>query len=514
MTKVAPSSESPMPMILINDQIFRSSGESSKPDTKGIHSEATGTNVPRTEGPKNFCEFNKGKDTNPRTECYHITCIHKRGHSKNSTVVAESESNLENQARLVAIPSLSTEKRAHEENYQRRLNEHSAILRNDNIEYSWIKMLLYTFGIVFLGLISTFPISLIPVHDLINCPKYWYEILYHATVNATGVCFLNCCLTAYFLNVNYTLKLQNIANIILITICMINFIIVATYFIWTSVLAYQFPIPFLGNALSCTLTFPFLNMIWLNFPKEWRQDSEFRKRMKYCTIFWVVLVLTILVCRFIIGAIIQYDLIVVFVFATFREIYLWIQIQVINNTSNADMVSAEIILKYYVYVGNTLLMCSLVANHLSDVASWVLIIIDFLINILKCARFCWIKSQNPSHLHKQIDVLQDLILCELVEFQAPLSFTLIFICTYFGPNGHLFGDILNDYWTFTATEDIHQKLYKWILYFLADFSSFIVTALCLWYSFKINVLKMLFALLHEFWLPFSVILASQLTQVN
>ena len=107
--------------------------------------------------------------------------------------------------------------------------------------------------------------TLVPVHDLVKCPEYWYESLYHATLTTFGTCCLNCCLTGYFLNIHYTLKLKNIANITFIAILLVNSIVLATYYIWTAALEYQYPIPFLGIALFCLMTFPFCIMIWFNF---------------------------------------------------------------------------------------------------------------------------------------------------------------------------------------------------------------------------------------------------------
>ena len=91
---------------------------------------------------------------------------------------------------------------------------------------------------------------------------------------------------------------------------------------------------------------------------------------------------------------------------------------------------------------------------------------------------------------------------------------LTFICAYYGPNGHLFGNILNGYWDFIITIDINQKLINWTLYFLADFSSIVFTSVCLWYSFKINVLNILLDLQQEFWHGFVIILGSLLLDVS
>ena len=479
----------------------------------GVHNVVSSSNVHRISVTGHFCEFNK-TGTAPHEECYHITCLYKRGNAQNSTLVQQSSTNSEFKNHTESKPSLSSEKHLHEEKARRRCNKHAAILRNGPVDFSWLKLSFYTVGIVFFGALSTFPMALVPGHDLVKCPEYWYEILYHASVITIGTSLLNCCLTSYFLNMHYTLKFKNIANITLIAILLVYTVVVITYYMWTGLLSYQYPIPFLGNALFWVLTLPFFIMMWLNFPKEWRQDDEFRNRMKYYIAFWAIMILVIIISRVAIDAVKQYEQIIVFTFIATREMLLWIDTRIIERTSDADLVGAKIVSKYYILVGHSILLCSLLASHLSDYASWGLIGADFCINILKCIRFIWIRFRTPARIHKQIDILQDLVICELVEFQAPLSFMLTFICAYYGPNGNLFGNILNGYWDFVATDDLNQKLSKWTFYFLADFSSMIVTSVCLWHSFKINVFKILLDLQQEFWPGFSVILGSLLTHVS
>ena len=161
-----------------------------------------------------------------------------------------------------------------------------------------------------------------------------------------------------------------------------------------------------------------------------------------------------------------------------------------------------------------MLLCNLLATKLSDIASWILIGADFGINILKCIRLYWTIKRRPARKSNQINYLQDLVICELIEIQAPLSYILTFICTYFGCNGHLFGNVLNGYWNFIATEDIYKKLLKWTIYFFADFSSMIITATSLWYVFKINVFKALLIMQQEFWPAFIIILGALLNHVS
>ena len=513
MTKVAPYAQKTIPIILINDQELSSFERTSHANSMGMYNEAASSNANRLKVQANFCEFNKTEES-PRRECHHITCLYKRDETKNSILRGQSGRNSENQESIESNPSLSSEKHIHDEKAKRRSNAHIAILRNDNNEFSWVQHFIYTFGIAFLGLFSTFPMTLVPGHDLIKCPGYWFEILYYVTVSTIGTCFLNCYLSGYFLNVNYTLKLSNIVIIALVAVLLVNSFVVTSHYIWTSVLLYQYPIPFLGDSLMFVMTFPFFLLIWFNFPKEWRLDDEFGKRMKYFACFWAIMLLITIVYRVVIDVIYQYQIIIAFTSIATRELYLWIETKVIQKTSDADLVGAMTILKYYIYVSYSLLICNQLGTHLSDIASWILIGADFFINILKCFRLFWTRKRNSARIMNQIDHLQDLVMCELVEFQVPLSYILTFVCTYYGPSGHLFGNVLNGYWNFIATEDINQKLYKWTLYFLADFSSMIVTAISLWFAFNINVFKALLDLQQEFWPGFLVVLGSLLNHVS
>ena len=513
MTKVTPYAQKAIPTILINDQelsVFESISHANPMDT---HNEEASSNPQSSNIQENFCEFNKaGKIF--RRQCHHITCQYKRNNLKNSITLEQSATNSENLEISVSIPSLSSEKDIHDQNAQRRWNAYVAILRNDNIEFSWLKVFLYTFGIVFLGPLFTLPMTLVPVHDLVKHPEYWYEIFYHATLTTFGTCCLNCCLTGYFLNIDYTLKLKNIANITFIAILLVNLIVLASYYTWTAALEYQYPIPFLGIGLFCLMTFPFFIMIWFNFPKDWRHDNDLRNRMKYYIAFWVVVILTVLVARGTIDAISQYQAILVFGIISTREVFLWIETMVIQKTCDNDLGSSKTILQYYIFVSLSILSCNVISSNLSDVACWGLIGTDFCINVLKCFRFIWIRKRGSAGISDQIDFLQGLIMCELVEFQAPLSFMLTFICTYYSPNGHLFGNVLNGYWDFISTEDLNQKLYKWSLFFLADFSSMVVTAISLWHFCKINIFKALLDMQQEFWTGFVVILGSLLNHVS
>ena len=128
-------------------------------------------------------------------------------------------------------------------------------------------------------------------------------------------------------------------------------------------------------------------------------------------------------------------------------------------------------------------------------------------------KIVWTKKRNPRIFLEKIASLQDLAIGELVEFQAPLSFMLVLICAFYGPNSGLIGNIGNAYWHYEKLEDITETLKNMAFLFLVDFSSTIVSAIILWLSCGINLFRAFLELHREFGKIFSLILGNCLLVV-
>ena len=116
---------------------------------------------------------------------------------------------------------------------------------------------------------------------------------------------------------------------------------------------------------------------------------------------------------------------------------------------------------------------------LTDTTSWVLMSIYFFTNIYLALRIVWLRKRTPERIDDAISIMEDLVVTELAEFQAPLSFLLTFVTTWYGPNSTLFGNIRNSYWRFEATEDIKGAVENMINFFAIDFASAILSAIIL-----------------------------------
>ena len=436
MTKVSPELASTLPRIFINDHELTSFEVSSLTRLgrqKGTNTSQSANEVISTAM---FCQYDP-EASNTIDSCLHITCKYKLQVAKQAN---SSKKHLEINAQKQAFDSsssLANEMVFHKEMERKRTERYKLILFNTMNDFSWQSLFTNIFGIVLFGVLSTLPMSQIPAHDLVQFPAYWYEILFHGSLTAIfGYC-LNCCFSGYFMNLRYTFKISNVLTICLIGIALCLFALVLSYVFWSKVLNYQYPIPFLGIAFLNILTYPFCIMIWYNFPTEWRQDREFEKRMKYYISYWSLQYSIVIVYRLIAYVLRQFQqqsqyqpfisLLLVFT----REISMWLGNKLLEKTSGGDIVGARIVLKYQICTSHAIVLCTVIGSYISNATSWVLIGADFCLNILVCIRLINAKRKTPQRIHHQIKLLQELSICELVEFQTPLSFMIVYMVTYY-----------------------------------------------------------------------------------
>ena len=396
----------------------------------------------------------------------------------------------------------------YQEGILRRRNEiFQSIILNRPIKISLVKGLLCIPLIIIIGLFTTAPLSLIPTHDLIEFPDYWYEHIFHGILSTSLGWLLQCFRASYFLNISKIRGCRNVLFMCLIGDLAMISLIIFSYNVWTRIYGHTYPVPFLG--LVATYSFRILYCIsqWFSLPKVWRKNAKFRKQM---TFFVCYILSTILID-------ILYNIVVTIVRKTSsqnqpyvslalplaRELCLWLSTQLVKKCSNGDVGSSKIVLKYIVTTVHTISLCYTV-TIVTNTTSWVLMIVDFSINTLICIRIVWLNKQASFNLQSQISLLQDLALYELVEFQAPLTYVIVVVVAYLGPNSKLFGNISNNYWTYKPIENLQETLENMMLLFLIDFSSTILCSIILWCSCKINLWKVFVVIHNEFGKAFCV----------
>ena len=209
-----------------------------------------------------------------------------------------------------------------------------------------------------------------------------------------------------------------------------------------------------------------------------------------------------------------YQPFIALVFPALREISIWIASKLIARCSNGDKTGATIFLKYQLATQHAICLCYVIGSYTTATTSLVLIGVDFSANVFICLLVVWTKKFHPSKIQKQIDLLQDLAIYELVEFHATLAFILVIAVAYYGPNASILGNIGNSYWAYTAIDNIDQTLENMVMFFLIDFSSTLLSSCILWVICRINLWSVFLELQKEFGRCFCLILGTMLITVG
>ena len=402
--------------------------------------------------------------------------------------------------------SLEDEKKLYHQKGCKREEAFKCIVLNERIEFSWEACLCYLYGIVLIGVLSTTPTSLIPAHDLLLFPERWFEALFLGWIVPTACYLYYCVLSESILNLSYMIQKRNILRVVTIGVVVFMTLFLGSFFIWTQLLEYQFPVPFLVVMGIVILNISLIPILWFRFPQKWRENSGFQKRMMFFSFFIVlgpaieqIYTLTLEKLRNS-----ENQHFVALALPVIREIYVWIASKLVDNCHNGDERRTKIFIQYAISNRHAIILCYVIGSFATDTTSWILMAVDFSLNIFLCIQIVWSKKRKPYEVQKQTVLLQDLAVYELVEFHGPLSFILVTVLAYYGPNAEIIGNIGNSYWAFNRIEDIHKTLPNMGLFFLIDFSSTLTSAIILWFTCRINLWKAFYVIQKEFGKSFCV----------
>ena len=152
---------------------------------------------------------------------------------------------------------------------------------------------IHIFSIVGSCILFSSPVLLIPQHDTVQFPEYWYELL--MTFSLTYPIHWT---LLSILGIHFILKIKSLESaktclvIALSSILGFTLFYCSLYLFWTYHLGYNFPMP-LGNLLFQITAFFLVITQWCLFPKELKMQKQSRSRLTSFSGFnlWVYLFL-------------------------------------------------------------------------------------------------------------------------------------------------------------------------------------------------------------------------------
>ena len=418
-----------------------------------------------------------------------------------------------------SIESLELEKLKHEEKASARKVKFRVMLEGKQIKLGFRKFAMDILITMIPCVTSIIPIALIPLHNILQYPEYWYEALIFRIpyLNCQGINTLM--LASFYMNLTQPLRTRNLVIVLLIS-TIAGFILIALInHIWTQLLGFYPPIPLGGFAVGLPCLFLYLVTIWNSFPKVWRKTKGFKWRFMY---FVFLLLYPSLIFKFqlqIIGGALknsngEKQVFVSLLLPCIRELNLWISSKLSKKVAEGDVTRANIILMFSLSAWYTIALCFILGSLASDATTWFLVGTDFTINNIIMLRIMWIRKRNPENIEQQIDLIQELAVYLLIEFVGPSVVILTFALLVYGSNCHLIGNLCNDYWQFSAIQDISQAFQNMGTFFIVDLLSIFTTVFTMKFCCGINILHVMMELLREFRYPFCAIIFTRIFAVS
>ena len=418
------------------------------------------------------------------------------------------------------LKAIETERKQATIQCDRRRNLFLQILSNTSLENSNSpNYAIYGCGCIFAALIPTILIAIIPFHDVIKKPDYWYEFPLVGTLILLptwigSILFKSSC----FINVRLLKRHRIFQKLYVMAFSVFWTLQGAAFIVWTKIANYQYPFPFNGFISTYIVTAASYLGLILQFPPKMRKVVHMKNRLQslvvamVCSQYLVILYLPIIKMMLLFP--VNYQWMVALAFPLLREFNIWMTFQFAKRSCNGDAKSAEIVTNHSMCTSHALALSFVFGSIATIEASAVIIGIDFLINIFICLRIVYLKKKKPDDNDKIVSLFQELVINEMVEFMVPLAYLASLLFCYFGPNAELIGNVGSAYWHYTPIEDLEHTIKYVMMFFFVDLGSFIVSAVVLWKFCKINIYWAYGEIQKEFGWTFMIQLTTSLTVVR
>ena len=150
--------------------------------------------------------------------------------------------------------SLEREEHSNERKSRKRTEAFKSIVLDKPKVFAWETLAYSTIGTAFIGVLVTTPLTVIPAHDIIHFPEYWYEIFFHGAIGITSEIIRMSFVFGNTLNTTFTQKTRNVLFICISGNVTMFLFLSLTYYIWVQILNYQYPMP-LHGILATNLLF-------------------------------------------------------------------------------------------------------------------------------------------------------------------------------------------------------------------------------------------------------------------
>ena len=401
------------------------------------------------------------------------------------------------------------------------------VLDSDKVS-SWY-FLVGFFVLIMCTAVSCFYI-LIPQHNVIEMPVFWYESLF---VQIFGWWILYCARTVFdasmVLDFSQIKTFKTVFQLFLTASISASIFHCFLYLLWSWILHYNWPMPFHSLISGYATLFVIMVRLWFTFPKHTRRNATFRKQLLafFAYNLWVAVAIYL-----------QLSVIMTKVFTQLPENLQWIMAifipliknfgdsvskYVIGKASGPDIVASRTVINIFSSATFSFWLVIMLGTTATDFTSVCILGVNSLINTglciktihffrLTCDELKASKEDQKMKICKE--TLTELIINEVIEIFVPLAFVITYTISYYGPNAAILGNIGNDYWHFKKVESISPLIKSALIICLIDFLSTIFSAFLLWKTCQIKLLREIFAVFKKYGFILAIHAAANVNKVS
>ena len=394
--------------------------------------------------------------------------------------------------------------------------------KETNSNSVWI--ILYLFQILILCTIFSFPVLLIPQHDSVQLPQYWFETIILGLFTQilswpldTIIVIKDYLRANSFVSIQVFIKLYFVVATFWITInCF-------CHFVWTAAIGYHHPMPLSLILGYFVYVVHYTNLYFILCQDvSWDNDLSIRYKAFISNRLWCILIdlqykgLSLLFNMLPNAT----QWILAFVLPLVREVNYKISYYLMVESPKIEDGKENTIIGMYGF--HALYVAIQLGQTTTNVTSILILVVDFALNLYSCHEVIKLHrsivpdaSFASTQFKKQRDsILIKLVLTEILEILAPLSYLITVLLAYYGPNAEILGNIRNGCWHFKPIQHIGQLVFHVAIMFIIDSSSAVIVGYWLLKACSINFVNETFKVIREKWDAIAIILANFLTYVS
>ena len=343
----------------------------------------------------------------------------------------------------------------------------------------------------------------VPRINTIFYPEYWYETIYffvfpvfYSSVNIS----FNC---SVFLKEKRLRSVPIVLKVFAWNMLQWMGSYIACYIIWVLILELNHPMPLLLVICQLYTWVALLYGIWILFPRDLMDGSDFRNKMKTYILYsswWLVMHTQKDILTFIFAnKSIYIEWMFAIILPCLKEANKRILTKLVHKMAGADDEASNVLLGIIINVHYSLFIAIRLSG--SQIPTIVcMTTIEFMLHLKMTYDLVLLQNKIGIDRNEAKDLkkakqkaVMKLVLAELCEGMVPLAYAVGFSMMYNGPNYALFG-VAN-----LALEDLSRMFGVMFVLFFVDILSVLLNGCMLWVLIDLNIAQEISNVLQKYW---------------